>query len=248
MPNIIEVKNLKKSYEHVHAIKGLSFVMAKGELLSLLGPNGAGKSTTIDILCTLQKQDEGEATVCGLTLGKDDLMIKQKIGVVFQSSLLDSLLTGRENLELRAGLYVKDGSKAKHMAHEAALAVGAMEFIDRPYGKLSGGQRRKIDIARSLLHKPDLLFLDEPTAGLDPLARQSVWEMILQLQKQRNMSILLTTHYMEEAAVSHNIIMLNQGMIAEKGSPRNLKDKYQASTLDEVFLKVSNSFKTGGNL
>lgn len=245
MTNMIEINNLKKSYGQLQAVNDLSFVLTKGELLSLLGPNGAGKSTTIDILCTMLKQDNGKVKINGLSLGKDDIKIRQNIGVVFQDSVLDPLLTGRENLEIRAGFYFKKRADKQQAAHESALAAEAMEFIDRPYGKLSGGQRRRIDIARSLLNKPDLLFLDEPTTGLDPVARQSVWMMILQLRKQRGMSILLTTHYMEEAAVSDTIIMLDHGAIAAQGSPQKLKETYQAATLDEVFLKVAGQ---GGTL
>lgn len=237
----MEVSHLKKSYRETAAVRDLSFHIKKGELFSLLGPNGAGKSTTIDILCTLLKPDGGEVKINGYMAGKEDLQIKKDIGIVFQDSLLDRSLTVRENLNLRAKLYMKKKSRIQKEVHEAVLAVSAMEYIDRQYGKLSGGQRRRVDIARALVHKPKILFLDEPTAGLDPQARQDIWKMILHLKEERKMTILLTTHYMEEAAVSDRIIMLDHGIVAERGTPAELKEKYQVNTLDEVFLKVAKS-------
>lgn len=237
----MEVSHLKKSYRETAAVRDLSFHIQKGELFSLLGPNGAGKSTTIDILCTLLKPDGGEVKINGYMAGKEDLQIKKDIGIVFQDSLLDRSLTVRENLNLRAKLYMNKKSRIQQEVHEAVLAVSAMEYIDRQYGKLSGGQRRRVDIARALVHKPKILFLDEPTAGLDPQARQDIWKMILHLKEERKMTILLTTHYMEEAAVSDRIIMLDHGVVAERGTPAELKEKYQVNTLDEVFLKVAKS-------
>lgn len=237
----MEVSHLKKSYRETAAVRDLSFHIKKGELFSLLGPNGAGKSTTIDILCTLLKPDGGEVKINGYMAGKEDLQIKKDIGIVFQDSLLDRSLTVRENLNLRAKLYMNKKSWIQQEVHEAVLAVSAMEYIDRQYGKLSGGQRRRVDIARALVHKPKILFLDEPTAGLDPQARQDIWKMILHLKEERKMTILLTTHYMEEAAVSDRIIMLDHGIVAERGTPAELKEKYQVNTLDEVFLKVAKS-------
>lgn len=237
----MEVSHLKKSYRETAAVRDLSFHIKKGELFSLLGPNGAGKSTTIDILCTLLKPDGGEVKINGCMAGKEDLQIKKDIGIVFQDSILDRSLTVRENLNLRAKLYMKKKSRIQQDVHEAILAVSAMEYIDRQYGKLSGGQRRRVDIARALIHKPKILFLDEPTAGLDPQARQDIWKMILHLKEERKMTILLTTHYMEEATVSDRIVMLDHGVVAESGTPAELKEKYQVNTLDEVFLKVAKS-------
>lgn len=235
----MEVVHLKKSYRETAALRDLSFHIKEGELFSLLGPNGAGKSTTIDILCTLLKPDGGEVKINGCVVGKDDLQIKKDIGIVFQDSILDRSLTVRENLNLRAQFYIKKKSRRQQDIHEAVLAVSAMEYIDRQYGKLSGGQRRRVDIARALVHKPRILFLDEPTAGLDPQARQEIWKMIMHLKEERKMTILLTTHYMEEAAVSDRIIMLDHGIVAERGTPGELKEKYRVNTLDEVFLKVA---------
>lgn len=239
MDKIIHVENLYKKFGEIQAVNGITFFVERGQLFSLLGPNGAGKSTTINILCTLLTYDGGSVIMDNFQLGKDDEQIKSRIGVVFQDSVLDPLLTVRENLTVRGKFYIKNSVSVKQAVHEAALAVDAMEFIDRPYGKLSGGQRRRVDISRALIHKPDILFLDEPTTGLDPQARKMVWETIKHLQQERGMTVFLTTHYMEEANLSDYIVMLNHGSIAEKGKPDELKNRYQVHTLDEVFLRVS---------
>lgn len=226
MERIIEVKNLKKSYGDVQAVKGISFYVEKGKLFSFLGPNGAGKSTTIEIFCTLLTFDEGEITVNGQRMGENDEAIRNSIGVVFQGNVLDTLLTVGENLRLRAGFYFKDKNKIDQAVRNAAIATGVMGFIDRPYGKLSGGQRRRADIARALIHTPRLLFLDEPTTGLDPQTRKSVWNIIKELKEKTGMTIFLTTHYMEEAANSDYVIVIDHGEIAAKGTPAELKARY----------------------
>ncbi|WP_227847162.1 ATP-binding cassette domain-containing protein [Clostridioides sp. ZZV15-6598] len=238
MNKIIEVINLQKSYDTFKVVKGIDFYVEEGNLFALLGANGAGKSTTIDILCTLLNYDSGEVIIDGHKLGVEDNKIKEKIGVVFQESILDPLLTVRENLTIRAKFYIKNKDKVRQIVHESALSVGAMEFIDRPYGKLSGGQKRRADIARALLNTPKILFLDEPTTGLDPEARKCVWDTILKLQKQYGFSIVLTTHYMEEASKADYIVMLDYGVITAKGSPHELKYKYKANNLDDVFLNI----------
>jgi len=243
MENIIKVSNLQKVYGSIKAVDGISFTVGKGQLFSLLGENGAGKSTTINILCTLLKHDSGTVTVAGATLGNDDQEIKSKIGVVFQGSVLDSILTVKENLTVIARFYHKNKSDVKIAVHDCALAVGAMEYIDQPYGKLSGGQKRRVDIARALLHRPDILFLDEPTTGLDPHARKAVWETVKELMRSRGMTVLLTTHYMEEAVNADYIVMLDHGKIAAEGTPEQLKQIYQTKTLDDVFLAIAKEEK-----
>ena len=230
MKRIIEVNNLKKSYGDVQAVKGISFYVEQGKLFSFLGPNGAGKSTTIDILCTLLAFDEGEITVNGQRMGENDEAIRHSIGVVFQDSVLDALLTVGENLRIRAGFYFKDKQKIEQAVRNAAIATDVMGLIDRPYGKLSGGQRRRADIARALLHTPKILFLDEPTTGLDPQTRKSVWNMIQQL-KEKGMTVFLTTHYMEEAANSDYVIVIDHGEIAAKGTPAELKGEFASDLL-----------------
>ncbi|MGL5255371.1 MAG: ATP-binding cassette domain-containing protein [Brevinema sp.] len=242
MNNIIEVINLKKSYGSLNAVKGINFYVEQGKLFSFLGPNGAGKSTTIDILCTLMQPDDGEITIGGLNIHSDSQKIRQMIGVVFQDSVLDSLLTVRENLNIRAGLYTNDKAEIKNAVYQVAQAVDLGEFIDQPYGKLSGGQRRRSDIARALINTPKILFLDEPTTGLDPQTRKNVWDTIRRIQDKTGMTVFLTTHYMEEAAQSDFVMVIDHGKIVAKGTPTELKTKYAMDTLrlaisDEIPLR-----------
>lgn len=231
MAHIIEVNGLKKSYGNLEAVREIDFYVEAGKLFAFLGPNGAGKSTTIDVLCTLLKPTAGTVTVDGHPLGQEDEAIRNSIGVVFQGSVLDPLLTVRENLMVRASFYRMDKQERKAAVQEAAITADVMEFIDRPYGKLSGGQRRRADIARALVHTPKILFLDEPTTGLDPKTKESVWQTVFQLQKRTGMTIFLTTHYMEEAAEADYIILINHGLIAAKGTPYELKQQYSSDRL-----------------
>lgn len=231
MKKIIEVENFVKNYGDVEAVKGISFYVEQGKLFSFLGPNGAGKSTTIDTLCTLMDFDNGKITINGLDLKKQAQDIRKIIGVVFQDSVLDDLLTVRENLLIRAGLYLQNKSAIKHVVDEVASMIELKEFINRPYGKLSGGQRRRADIATALLHQPKILFLDEPTTGLDPQTRLAVWETVKRLQVESGMTVFLTTHYMEEATDSDYIIVIDHGEIAAKGTPQELKTQYSSDSL-----------------
>ena len=231
MNKIIEVENFAKSYGDVKAVKGISFYVEEGKLFSFLGPNGAGKSTTIDTLCTLMDFDNGKVMINGYDLKKQAQEIRQCIGVVFQDSVLDKLLTVRENLVIRAGLYAQEKNKIKRMVDDVITLIELSEFIDRPYGKLSGGQRRRADIAAALLHRPKILFLDEPTTGLDPQTRLAVWETVKQLQADSGMTVFLTTHYMEEATDSDFIIVIDHGEIAAKGTPQELKTQYSSDSL-----------------
>jgi multidrug/hemolysin transport system ATP-binding protein len=228
---IIEVENLVKSYGDVKAVRGISFYVEEGKLFSFLGPNGAGKSTVIDTLCTLMDFDSGQITIDGHDLRTQGQAIRQSIGVVFQDSVLDGLLTVRENLLIRAGLYSKSKSAVKSMVGEAVRVLELTELLPRPYGKLSGGQRRRADIAAALLHKPKILFLDEPTTGLDPQTRLAVWKIVKQLQAESGMTVFLTTHYMEEAADSDYIIVIDHGEIAARGTPQELKTQYSSDSL-----------------
>ncbi|GLC79647.1 ABC transporter ATP-binding protein [Lacrimispora brassicae] len=242
MNKIIEVANLRKNYGKITAVKDISFYVEQGKLFSFLGPNGAGKSTTIDILCTLLDFDKGQVTINGFDLRRDSQGIRQMIGVVFQDGVLDGLLTVRENLTIRAGLYTSDKVRIKNAICEAAAAAELNEILDRPYGKLSGGQRRRADIARALLHTPKILFLDEPTTGLDPQTRKSIWNTIKELQVKAGMTVFLTTHYMEEAAESDYVIVIDHGEIAARGTPSELKTRYATDNLrlavaDETALR-----------
>lgn len=231
MSHIIKIEKLKKTYGEIEAVKEIDFYVETGKLFAFLGPNGAGKSTTIDILCTLLKPSSGQVIIDGHILGKEDDAIRNKIGVVFQNSVLDPLLSVRENLITRARFYGMNKEKIKEAVRSAALTADVMAFIDRPYGKLSGGQRRRADIARALINTPKILFLDEPTTGLDPKTKESVWQTIFELQKKTGMTIFLTTHYMEEAATADYIIIIDHGKIVAKGTPYDLQAQYSSDSL-----------------
>ena len=231
MEKVIEVSGLQKSYGKVQAVKGLDFYVEKGKLFAFLGPNGAGKSTTIDILCTFLRPDAGEVCINGHLLGREDDAIRSSIGAVFQDGLLDDLLTVKENLMARASLYGLGKKRLKEAVRQACEAAGVTEFSNRPYGKLSGGQRRRADIARALLHTPKILFLDEPTTGLDPQTRSNVWQTIQNLKHETDMAVFLTTHYMEEAAAADYVIVIDDGKIAAKGTPAELKERYASDLL-----------------
>ena len=231
MNKIIEVERLSKSFGKVLAVNDISFYVEEGSLFSFLGTNGAGKSTTISIMLTLLKQNEGKVKINGFTVGKQDDKIRQEIGVVFQDSLLDPLLTVEENLNVRGSFYGMSKNE-KHEAVKRVIAVTDLaSFIDRPYGKLSGGERRRTDIARALIHNPTVLIMDEPTTGLDSYNRKSIWKTILQLQKETKMTVFLTTHYIEEAANSDYVVVMNEGQIVAKGTPEQLKNNYASDSL-----------------
>ena len=231
MEKIIEVNALQKAYGPVHAVKGLDFYVESGRLFAFLGPNGAGKSTTIDILCTLLKPDAGEVLIDGHRLGTDDEAIRSSIGVVFQDHLLDPLLTVEENIRTRGGLYPHAKGNLNEALRRAAEVTGIGDFLRRPYGKLSGGQKRRADIARALVNTPRILFLDEPTTGLDPQTRRSVWESIQALQRETGLTVFLTTHYMEEAAEADYVVVIDDGMIAARGTPTDLKERYASDQM-----------------
>ena len=231
MEKIIEVRDLHKSYGDIKAVKGISFYVERGKMFAFLGPNGAGKSTTIDIICTFLKQDSGDVVVDRHLLGKEDTSIRQIIGAVFQEGLLDNLLTIEENLKVRGSFYGLKGEALKKAIKDTAETTGITELLKRPYGKLSGGQRRRCDIARALINTPKILFLDEPTTGLDPQTRKNIWETIGKIQKESNMTIFLTTHYMEEASAADFVMIIDNGEIVAKGSPSELKEEYSKDKL-----------------
>ena len=224
--NIIEIKNLHKSFGEVHAVNDLSFCVKAGELFAFLGINGAGKSTTIDIICGQLAKDSGEVYINGKTHSQDRDGIKNSLGVVFQDSVLDKDLSVRDNMQSRAALYGIKGKEFEKRLEELARLLDFADLMKRPVGKLSGGQRRRIDVARALLHKPEILILDEPTTGLDPKTRSLLWQIIDDLRKQEGMTVFLTTHYMEEAADADYVIILDKGKIAAEGTPLDLKNRY----------------------
>ncbi len=226
MSKIITVSSLVKSFGKVQAVKGIDFSVEEGMLFAFLGPNGAGKTTTIDILCTLTRYDSGKVNIAGYDLDKDAEQIRNSIGVVFQDNLMDKNLTARENLMIRAGFYHKTKAARKTAVENAAQYAEITEFMDRKYGSLSGGQRRRVDIARAMLNTPRILFLDEPTTGLDPQTRKHIWQTVERLQKENKMTIFLTTHYMEEAAKADYIVIIDDGRIVAQGTPYEMKEKY----------------------
>ena len=220
--NILEIKNLSKRFGEIQAVNDISFSVKKGELFAFLGVNGAGKSTTISMVCGRLTPDSGEIFIDGEKQKADDLSLKKKIGVVFQSSVLDKTLTVYDNLSLRAALYGITGEAFKKRLEELDELLGVKEILKRPVGKLSGGQRRRADIARALLHAPKILILDEPTTGLDPQTRKTVWNAVDKMRKQNALTVLLTTHYMEEAALADKIYVMDQGEIVMSGTPREV--------------------------
>lgn len=237
MKNIIEVRNLTKRYGAFEAVKGISFDIKKGSLFAFLGTNGAGKSTTIDILCTLTEKTDGTVTINGHILGNrtSNDEIRKAIGVVFQKSLLDDRLTVYENIMHRGSSYGLTKAQLQDNYLFLTNYLHLNDIAHKKYGTLSGGQKRRADIARALIHKPSILFLDEPTTGLDPQTRVFVWNAIKSLQQETNMTIFLTTHYMEEAAVMDEIVVIKEGKIVAQGTPDNLKKQYAYDQLIVVF-------------
>ena len=245
--HIIEISQLNKSFGSVRAVRDLSLNVRRGELFAFLGVNGAGKSTTISVMCGQLKADSGSVSICGLDAEKSIAEITRRLGVVFQGSVLDMPLTVRENLESRAALYGITGRAFTERLSELAELLDFKALLDRPVGKLSGGQRRRIDIARALLHKPEILILDEPTTGLDPQTRRLLWDVVRKLRRDEKMTVFLTTHYMEEAADADHVVILDPGSIAAQGTPLELKNAYAGDfitlygiapdALDELGLK-----------
>ena len=224
--NIIEIDNLSKSFGEVKAVCDLSFRVKQGELFAFLGVNGAGKSTTINIMCAQLQRDAGSVKINGYELDENPDQIKRMLGVVFQGSMLDSALSVRDNLESRACLYGIVGEEFKARLDELATMLDFKDLLSRSVGKLSGGQRRRIDVARALLHKPKILVLDEPTTGLDPQTRKTLWGVIDNLRKSEGMTVFLTTHYMEEASDADYVVIIDGGKICAEGTPHELKSKY----------------------
>ncbi len=254
--NSIEIQHLYKSYGDVKAVQDLSFRVKQGELFAFLGLNGAGKSTTISILCGQLSKDGGMVAINGKSLDEGDMEIKRELGVVFQGSVLDKPLSVYENLKLRAALYGIAGEAFEKRLLELDELFELKEILKRPYGKLSGGQRRRVDVARALLHKPNILILDEPTTGLDPQTRRSVWQVVENLRKETGMTVFLTTHYMEEAADADYVVILDSGKIAAEGTPLQLKNQYvgdyvslynveeeRVATLDKPYEKIRDGFR-----
>lgn len=226
MRNIIEIEHLSKSFGDVKAVQDISFCVKEGELFAFLGVNGAGKSTTISIICGQLKKDAGTVIIDDNALDSNADQIKRELGVVFQDSVLDKSLSVKDNLESRAALYGIKGKVFEARLKELATLLDFEDLLKRTVGKLSGGQRRRIDIARALLNRPKILILDEPTTGLDPQTRKMLWNVISELRKSENMTVFLTTHYMEEAAEADYVVILDAGKIVAEATPLELKNTY----------------------
>ncbi len=226
MENIIEISHLHKEFKEVVAVKDLSFKVKKGELFAFLGVNGAGKSTTISIMCGVLAKDDGTVIINGKNIDTNMSEICKDLGVVFQNSVLDGALSVMDNLMTRASLYNITGKKAKERIYKLAEMLNFKDILNRTVSKLSGGQRRRIDVARALIHDPKILILDEPTTGLDPQTRKLLWETIDNLRRQEKMTVFLTTHYMEEAVDADYVVILDNGEIVAEGTPLELKNKY----------------------
>lgn len=231
--NILEVKHLVKHYGAVKAVDDISFRVKEGELFAFLGLNGAGKSTTINIIAGITPKDRGTILIDGVDIDERSEETKSKVGIVFQNTCLDKQLNVRDNLTLKAALYGIKGKAFEERLRELSDLLDLKDLLNKTLGKLSGGQRRRIDIARALLHKPKILILDEPTTGLDPQTRIMVWSCLDKLRTIDKVTIFLTTHYMEEAANADFVVILDSGHIVADDLPNNLKNKYAHD-----FLKI----------
>lgn len=226
MQKIIEIRHLSKSFGEVKAVRDLSFDVREGELFAFLGVNGAGKSTTINILCGQLQKDGGTVQILGLDPVAQAASVHRELGVVYQNSVLDKPLSVYDNLRSRAALYGISGENFRARLDELTHLLDLSDLLKRPVGKLSGGQRRRIDIARALLHRPRILILDEPTTGLDPQTRKMLWNVISDLRRTEKLTVFLTTHYMEEAADADFVVILDHGQLIAEGTPLELKNTY----------------------
>lgn len=226
MNKVIEIENLHKSFKDVHAVNGLSFSVEEGQLFAFLGVNGAGKSTTISIICGQLTKDEGKVLIDGCDVDGNLDTAKKHLGVVFQNSVLDKCLIVYDNLQFRAALYGIKGKAFKKRLDELCELLDLTPILKRTLGKLSGGQKRRVDVARALIHEPKILILDEPTTGLDPQTRKNIWDVVTKLRKEKGVTVLLTTHYMEEAADADYVVIIDGGKIVAEGTPLELKNSY----------------------
>ncbi|MDR3610095.1 MAG: ATP-binding cassette domain-containing protein [Ignavibacteriaceae bacterium] len=235
--NSIEVKNFTKKFGSFTAVDNISFNVEQGTIFAFLGPNGAGKSTTINTLCTIHDKTYGELRINGNDVSNQKDKVRNDIGIVFQESTLDGKLTVEENLKLHCDFYNVPRSEVKERIDFVLELVDIMNWKKAPVDSLSGGMKRRVEIARGLVHFPKVLFLDEPTTGLDPQTRANVWDYIHKLQKQKNITIFLTTHYMEEAEICNKVAIIDHGKIVAHDTPNNLKKKFTSTTMK---IKTSN--------
>lgn len=241
----IKIENLIKRYGKIKAVDNISLEVKRGECFAFLGINGAGKSTTISVICGLSQKDSGKVFINDVDIDTNPLLIKKKIGVVFQNSVLDKKLTVYENLKFRASLYGIFGNIFSERLKIVTKLLELSDIINRPVEKLSGGQRRRADIARAIIHDPEILILDEPTTGLDPATRKLVWQSIDEMRKKSGLTVFLTTHYMEEAATADHITIIDRGKIIASGTPLELKNKFTNDTLFLYNVELKDVKKTG---
>ncbi|QOX62663.1 ATP-binding cassette domain-containing protein [Anoxybacterium hadale] len=238
MNSIIEVKNFTKKYGDFMAVNDISFNVEEGTIFAFLGPNGAGKSTTINTLCTIFEKTTGSLSINGYDVTTQKSEVRSSIGVVFQDSTLDAKMTIEENLKMHCVFYDIPRREVEERIQFVLKLVDLLDERKKPVAALSGGMKRRVEIARGLIHYPKVLFLDEPTTGLDPQTRAHIWEYILKLQKERNITIFLTTHYMEEAEICNKIAIIDNGVIVAHDTPYALKKTY---TKDTAYITTKNS-------
>ena len=241
----IKIENLVKKYGKVKAVNNISLEVKRGECFAFLGVNGAGKSTTISVICGLNQKDSGKVFIDNVDIDANPSLIKKKIGVVFQNSVLDKKLTVYENLKSRASLYGIFGGAFDERLKTITRFLKLDDILNCSVEKLSGGQRRRADIARAIIHNPEILILDEPTTGLDPATRKLVWKSINEMREKNNLTVFLTTHYMEEAATADHITIIDKGKIIASGTPLELKNKFTNDTLYLYNVELKDVKKIG---
>ncbi|ECQ6352640.1 TPA: ABC transporter ATP-binding protein [Listeria innocua] len=235
---MIKLTNVVKTFGKVEAVKGINLEVEKGSLFAFLGENGAGKSTTLSMICTESEPTSGEIFIDDEKLTfKNRKNFRQKLGVVFQENVLDDLLTVRENLYNRASLYGKTKAEITERLELVSSIMGIEDILNRRFEKLSGGQKRRAEIARAIMHDPEILLLDEPTTGLDPKTRVSVWEIIDYLREEFGMTVFLTTHYLEEAKDADQLAVIHKGNIIAQGTPANIRSRF---SVDKIFFYDAN--------
>ncbi|MBI5196817.1 MAG: ATP-binding cassette domain-containing protein [Nitrospirae bacterium] len=237
---IIKVEHLSKQFGNLTAVDNISFEVAEGTIFGFLGPNGAGKTTTINILCTLLAPTSGKTYIAGYDCLKEPSEVRKNIGIVFQDTTLDKDLTAYENLMFHACLYDVKRSAIKERINDALNFVGLFERKDDLVKKYSGGMKRRLEVARGMIHRPKVLFLDEPTLGLDPQTRAHLWEFIVELPQKHNVTVFMTTHYMDEAEVCNNIAIIDNGKIIAAGTPEELKKTVGG---DVIYIRTSDNAK-----
>ncbi len=238
----LEIENLVKTYGSVKAVNDISFKVLKGSLFAFLGINGAGKSTTINIICSISQKNSGRVIVNGYDLDTNAFEIKNEIGIVFQNSVLDQELTVKENLDIRTSFYSLPKEQKKKNIDAIIRLLDLEPILNRTVKTLSGGQKRRVDIARAMVHAPKLLILDEPTTGLDPKTRLVVWSLIDKIRYETNMTVFLTTHYLEEAEKATDVVIMDKGKIIARGTPVELKNKYSSDYIIS-YMQKNNDFE-----